>query len=238
MLRTVFSFIERTNEVKSTDELAKLFSREIAKLGFSHSVCGALTRPDRYASGSPLILGGFPPEWTAHYFQAGYDKIDPVIKFASQNTLPFRWSQLRLSDQRQATILREASEIGMHDGVVIPIHGPENDLFCVSLATEDPVAAAQAPLDGLRLMVVQLQSTLLRLLAETPNFDEGPKLTAREADCLTYCAIGKTSWEIGQILNISAKTVDFHLANAMAKLDATTRILAVVKALRRGVIAI
>ncbi|WP_287213649.1 helix-turn-helix transcriptional regulator [Mesorhizobium sp.] len=47
---------------------------------------------------------------------------------------------------------------------------------------------------------------------------------------------GKSSWEIGTILEISRYTVDFHLKNVMRKLDSTSRTLAAVKALKLGII--
>src|SRR5689334_19892436 len=61
-------------------------------------------------------------------------------------------------------------------------------------------------------------------------------LTAQETECLRWCKEGKTNWEIGAILAISAKTVEFHLANAMRKLGAANRITAVVIGIRRGII--
>jgi DNA-binding CsgD family transcriptional regulator len=65
---------------------------------------------------------------------------------------------------------------------------------------------------------------------------ERPKLTPREVLCLRWCKEGKTNWEIGEILVISEKTVEFHLGNVMKKLGATNRITAVVSGLRDGVI--
>jgi DNA-binding CsgD family transcriptional regulator len=62
------------------------------------------------------------------------------------------------------------------------------------------------------------------------------RLTVQETACLRWCKEGKTNWEIGSILGISAKTVEFHLANAMRKLGAVNRITAVVTGIKRGII--
>ena len=48
-------------------------------------------------------------------------------------------------------------------------------------------------------------------------------MSARELECLRWVAAGKTDWEIGMILSISATTVKFHLNGARAKLGARTR---------------
>ena len=41
---------------------------------------------------------------------------------------------------------------------------------------------------------------------------------------------GKSNWNIAQILSVSEHTVSFHLRNAFAKLKASTRTQAVLKA--------
>jgi len=69
-------------------------------------------------------------------------------------------------------------------------------------------------------------------------FGPAQALTAQETECLRWCKEGKTNWEIGSILDISAKTVEFHLANVMRKLGAANRITAVVTGIKRGIIQI
>ena len=46
----------------------------------------------------------------------------------------------------------------------------------------------------------------------------------------------QVSREIGEILSISEKTVEFHLSNTIRKLGVSNRITAVVKALQLGLI--
>ncbi|MET4261460.1 MULTISPECIES: helix-turn-helix transcriptional regulator [unclassified Bradyrhizobium] len=57
-------------------------------------------------------------------------------------------------------------------------------------------------------------------------------LSAREKQCLLWVEEGKSSWEIGVILRVSENTVNFHLKNAMRKLEVTTRIQCAIKARR------
>ena len=59
---------------------------------------------------------------------------------------------------------------------------------------------------------------------------------AREREILRWAADGKTSWEVSVILNISERTVKFHLTQASLKLNAVNRTAAVAKALARGLI--
>ena len=56
------------------------------------------------------------------------------------------------------------------------------------------------------------------------------ELSDREVESLTWAARGKTSAEIAQILGLTKRTVDFHIDSARAKLGASTRTEAVIKA--------
>ncbi|MCK5746266.1 MAG: helix-turn-helix transcriptional regulator [Oricola sp.] len=63
-----------------------------------------------------------------------------------------------------------------------------------------------------------------------------PRITVREQSCLAWTAEGKTSEEIGIILELSPHTVNHYLGSAARKLGATNRMHAVAKALRLGLI--
>jgi len=64
-----------------------------------------------------------------------------------------------------------------------------------------------------------------------------PKLSKREEEVLTWSKRGKSSWEISAILDISERTVNFHVNNIMQKLNAVSRTQAVAVAIERGLIA-
>ena len=57
-------------------------------------------------------------------------------------------------------------------------------------------------------------------------------LSPRQAQCLRWAAIGKTSWETSRILGLSESTVNFHLRNACERLGVRGRRAAVAKALQ------
>lgn len=63
------------------------------------------------------------------------------------------------------------------------------------------------------------------------------QLTDREQDVLKQIVAGLTNKEIAQQLNISPRTVNFHLDNIYSKLDVNTRTEAAVFALRQGLIS-
>lgn len=61
-------------------------------------------------------------------------------------------------------------------------------------------------------------------------------LTPRERQVLLWCSYGKSSWEIGQILDCKESTVNFHISNLLRKFDVPTRVAAVIKAIRYGML--
>ena len=61
-------------------------------------------------------------------------------------------------------------------------------------------------------------------------------LTRRQIEILQWVQEGKTAWEIGQILGLSGRSVDSHLRRIYAKLDVRSRMQAVLRAQRLGVL--
>ncbi|OCQ19228.1 hypothetical protein A7985_21075 [Pseudoalteromonas luteoviolacea] len=61
-------------------------------------------------------------------------------------------------------------------------------------------------------------------------------ITKRERDCLLWACEGKTSWEISQILGVSERTVNFHLANCIEKTNSANRLQAIAKCVVSNII--
>ena len=77
-----------------------------------------------------------------------------------------------------------------------------------------------------------------RLARASQNRTPPPKvsLTEREIEALSWSAQGKSSTDIAVLMNVSERTVNFHITNAMRKLGVATRIQAAVKASIAGLI--
>jgi DNA-binding response OmpR family regulator len=70
----------------------------------------------------------------------------------------------------------------------------------------------------------------LKRVARSAVWPQHIDLGARELETLTWAARGKTFAEIGEILCLSRRTVEFHLDNARRKLGVPTRTQALIKA--------
>ncbi|MEY9981662.1 DNA-binding CsgD family transcriptional regulator [Bradyrhizobium yuanmingense] len=90
-----------------------------------------------------------------------------------------------------------------------------------------------APLSGMAFAVAFLFSGLQeKFMADRREV----VLSERERQCLRWVEEGKSSWAIGVILKVSLNTVNFHVKNAMRKLETTSRTQCVVKARRLGLL--
>jgi DNA-binding CsgD family transcriptional regulator len=86
------------------------------------------------------------------------------------------------------------------------------------------------------LSVAGYQGRLMRRGEGRRREPASARVTARESEVLGWVAAGKSDWAIGRILNISGKTVNFHVENAKRKLGVGTRVQAVLLATRNGLI--
>jgi DNA-binding response OmpR family regulator len=80
------------------------------------------------------------------------------------------------------------------------------------------------------ILATIITARLARIVARSAIWPRAISLTEREVETLTWAARGKTSSEIALILNLTKRTVDFHIDNARLKLNASTPMHAAVKA--------
>lgn len=75
-----------------------------------------------------------------------------------------------------------------------------------------------------------------RTSASPSEISPETQLSARAIECLSWVQEGKSAGDIGQILGISGRTVEGHLARACEQLGVRTRIQAVIRARELGLL--
>lgn len=240
----ISDFIDESNKADSTQSILALMDRAAGDFGFDRYAYCALTGYDRYDIGenpAPAVAHNFPESWIDYYFEHNYQTIDPVVLLTPEIERPFLWDSLSSSyklNRAQDTLMHQANESGLKDGVGIPLHGPRGSVCLVTYAASDGHPDPGAELPKLDVLAAQFHSAYSALGRSENDHRTTAVLSKRERECLQWIASGKSSWDIGVILNISENTVNFHVKNVLRKLDANTRILAVVKALRYGLISL
>jgi LuxR family transcriptional regulator, regulator of acetate metabolism len=134
--------------------------------------------------------------------------------------------ELRVRDE----VDRRLAALDAHADAALPASAQEElresyaELRSIAAALPDP--ALRRRLEGVEQKLAALSSPG----GAAP--DPGIRLSRRELDVLACAALGATNAQIGAELDLRETTVKSYLAAAMAKLDATTRHAAVLRARR------
>ena len=186
-----------------------------------------------------VLLCDWPVEWLERYVSRNYVDHDPVVSRMKQLQAPFQWRDaahdVRI-DKSSELVMGDAGEFKLRDGLAFPLVTLDGQVVMVSLGGE------QIELSGAQFGMISLVSTYavgraMQLSTMPGRTIDHVVLTPRERECLTWAAVGKSEWEISQILGISEHTSEKHLLNAKSKLGAVNRVQAVAEAIRRGYIS-
>ena len=151
----------------------------------------------------------------------------PFTLQARLSEKPFVMSRLRLrrGESEEAWQKMMPDVLRDKDGVVVPVHEKNALAWAAAFAGAD-ADLSQRALSVLSAAVHAGHARFVELWEE--GVPKSP-LSPREAECLRWIAHGKTDFEVGKILEISPRTVRFHINNAKNKLGVATRIQAVAK---------
>ncbi|NKC11334.1 MAG: LuxR family transcriptional regulator [Gammaproteobacteria bacterium] len=235
--------IEQSLSAQSVEDVHQLCSSICHRLGFEHFIYGARF-PTSFVNPDYVIISGFPAQWWSHYNAEGYMQIDPTVAHCTTRVIPLRWDQINPGEGREAGKVRrfmsEAWEHGLRGGASFPVHGSLGESAMLSLVIDSDANGTQRHL--LETMAIgqmlsgYVHEAVRRIVVDKSIPIGKVRLTQRERECLTWAAEGKTAWETGQILNISERTVIFHLQNAAEKLQVVNRPQAVARAVSQQLI--
>lgn len=159
---------------------------------------------------------------------------DPVIKRLRTLSVPFAYDQSLYVQEKAGDLWEEQAPYGYHSGISMALHLPDGKHFFLGVDRDHALPADEGlsrTMADLQLLAVHAQSAAARLLLpKAEPVEPPPRLSPREIEVLRWAMDGKSNWNIAQILNVSEHTVSFHLRNAFAKLKASTRTQAVLKA--------
>ena len=223
-------FIDSVEAVGTLEQVAALFEKEIAQAGFSAFImCGL---PDATTSfQNRIIANGWSAEWSAIYLKEDLARYDPVERYCLQSAEPFDWSQAPYdpeTEPRAHDVMRRARDFKMAQGFCVPIHYGDGPGAAISIAGERP-ELGRGIRPAMHLMALYAHHRMRSLLRPHPI---KKVLTDREREVLAWIAMGKSSWETSVILGLSERTVNWFIAEAAQKLDASNRTQAVVNAIR------
>ena len=245
---SIKDFVSGLNNLQNESQFEAALGRQLSGMGYSQfSYVGVnidSVKGHRLVEVEPEIVHlSNRRDWSGRYIAQNYSKCDPVVRqcFVSRSTL--RWTESFMAHARsddEATMMQDAWENGLRRGYTIPIHGPGGELGILMLSCTENDKEFQKLTDeheyDLQVMSYHFHDQLKRFARRKPAVPPPDLLTEREVEILRWTIDGKTAWEIGQILKISERTVNFHLHNVMSKFGVHNKTHAAAKAVSFGLI--
>jgi DNA-binding CsgD family transcriptional regulator len=224
---------------RTREEFKAEVIRTAQRLGFD--TVSAMTVVDTAPGMSEfIVVDNTPAGYKAIFDSPKSQQRDPVMSHCREQSAPIVWNQ-------DTYVLRDAGELweeqqvfGYRHGIAMALHLPDRHHFFLGVDRHSDLPTdphqVQRLISEVQLFTVYALDVAMRVLVPKPLQPERPGLTPREVEVLRWTMEGKTAWEVGKILNIAERTAVLHIGNAMRKLDCQTKHLAVLKALRLGLI--
>jgi DNA-binding CsgD family transcriptional regulator len=234
----LLDYIEATNRSENTTQAVDLYQKALADIGFDRMMYSAVQAHE--ATSQVCLASTYPMDWIEYYMNNGYMDLDPLRRYGHLQRSTFSWDSLseRYKFSRiERKVMSEARDASLFDGAAVPLHGPGGEVVGASVASSSPHPDSKRFLNQLNLITVQFHTVYTALCAEAVAAPT-PSLSNREREVLQWAARGKSNWVIGELLNISDHGVDYHFRNILRKLEADSRITAVVKGLYLGLISL
>jgi DNA-binding CsgD family transcriptional regulator len=185
-------------------------------------------------------LGNTPEGFLDVAKDLGEARRDPVMARLMTQSAPVVYDQTTYVANGAGEVWEAQAPYGYKTGIAVKLHLPGDKHFLLGVDREEALpdsgAALMQLVAGLQLLAAHALTTADRLLTPNISVSDLPRLTRRELDVLSWTAQGKTAWEVSVILGMSEKTVNFHLGNAMRKLQVTSKHQAVLKCVAAGIL--
>ncbi|WP_448144159.1 autoinducer binding domain-containing protein [Pseudomonas silesiensis] len=221
-----------TTEIDTAYRIALGFAKNIGFKFFAFSTTYQ-TKLDQYET---IKLNNYPAAWNKDYEQQQMKAVDPVVAHCNHSMLPILWSEELFA---HVPTLWEALETqGLQHEWSQAIHD-ERSGFCSILS----LARSHCPITAFELyenlgfsvfMGRHLHALITQNLPKKAETPPASHLSAREIDVLKLAADGKTAYESARILNLSPRTINFHVQSAIVKLGVNNKIAAVITAAKEG----
>lgn len=235
LARRAFDCIASMKAASSADDLARTAAGLFEDLGLPYFALARFFRMD----GTPdvsVLLGTFHSGWAARYVASGYGARSQIVREMLRTNEPYTWNEViarRTVDDDQNRIKAEASDFGLDDGLFTPTRWVDGSYAAVALAGRRPELNDEFVKTSAGVLSNYFALESRRL---SQGSEPSPRLSPRQRECLAWVRQGKSSWMIAEILGVSVRTVDEHLAEACRKMGVRTRVQAAVQASMAGLI--
>jgi LuxR family quorum-sensing system transcriptional regulator SolR len=212
---------------------AELFQQLTAmarELGFDYCAYG-IRMPLPISAPKTEMFNNYPDIWQKCYQAQNYLAVDPTVIQGSRTSMPFVWSDELFVSARD--MWEDAKAHGLDYGWVQSCRDVQgiSGMLTLSRSQEDlSDSELRAKTPEMSWLVQVAHFGMSRCLTSSMLPEAEVTLSKREIEVLRWTAEGKTSGEVAYILRIAERTVNFHINNALAKLNASNKTAAAIRA--------
>jgi LuxR family transcriptional regulator, quorum-sensing system regulator BjaR1 len=231
------SFIKLIENSETTYDIFRILKQLTLYFGYEKFIIMKLPSDIEASLAEVTITTNWDPELIRAYDAMGLNTNSPIIQKLRKSVLPIHWEIDTINNDRN-----DGKKTNVHDlfkdfGLIRGVYVSVSDKSALRGAVG--LSGSRANLNEDELMCLSYISSFA--FEKLTNFEgAGSKakdqLTDRERECVFWTAAGKTSGEVGIILDISENTVNHYLSSAALKLGAVNKAHTVAKALRLGIL--
>jgi LuxR family quorum-sensing system transcriptional regulator SolR len=234
----------RFQRASTEQELFEAVKVEAQRIGFDH--CAYVLRlPLRLSEPKTVMLSTYPLEWQQRYISEGYQAVDPIVLYGSKSLIPLVWTEDMFCNAEELGEDTPARGFAT-DGPSRLCHGWTQS--CIDMRgirgmltlirSAEPLSDDELREHGYRMVWLAqiVHQCMCNLISKHMLPETTIHLTAREKEVLRWTAEGKTSGEIAKIISLAERTVNFHIARSMAKLNCVNKTSVTVKAALLGLL--
>ena len=203
-------------------------------------VCASLILDVSPTESRSVTVGNVPSGFAEASVNQADGRRDPVLQQLKRLSTPVIFDQATYVNGAAGDLWEQQAEYGYHTGIAMALHLPHARHFILGVDRRKALPKRPNELTRtiaqLQLLAAYAQEAAQRLMFDELSTGEVPELTSREREVLRWTMEGKSNWSIGQLMTVSEHTVSFHIRNAMAKLQCSSKHMAVARALRLGLI--
>jgi LuxR family quorum sensing-dependent transcriptional regulator len=229
-----FGTIEDLNRTHAPEAVMQRLADYLSRYGYTaFLITGLPVQRERLEP--HILLNGWPAGWYERYTEAHHYRNDPCVKRCFQTIEPFAWDELPpplVAEAKPWQVMHEATEFGLRQGLCVPLHDVYGFQSVVTMAgpqIEMPPQARRL----VHMVSLYAYGAAERAIRGPSPQDASERLTEREREVMRWTAVGKTFWEIGEILGITEDTVNDHMRHVRQKLGTRNAAHSVAEAYRR-----
>ena len=216
-------------DVVNEDELRTICRTELRTFLPHHAlICGFGHINPHTVSGHRVLSVDFPMEYLDSIKQEDGSLFSPLMERWIGNDAPVLFDP-DVSSDVPAEWLALAREHRLGNIVAHGVRDLHSNASSYFNFCGVPGPLTQQHVQCIKLLTPHLHTTLARVLAHKEQTGANVAFTPRETEILSWLYLGKTNWEIGQILSISEKTVKNNLYAIYQKLNVGNRTQALVR---------